>query len=193
MDDDQKKCGGISAIGIMTILVSLACIGVGGYNVSSSDFSQQNVVSTCRVETRIPFYLVVAGIINIVLIILRLIFQKCCRKCGEPGEDSKMCNSLNFLCKFSCITLYDLLALAIIIIWLVVGSVWTFNAYDKVNYNSGPNYCPAYLYRFTFWTAVLGWIFVTIAFVFGLLAKFCTCFWSILCCRPCKQAEANQV
>ena len=37
----------------------------------------------------------------------------------------------------------------------VVGSVWTFNAYDKVNYNSGPNYCPAYLYRFTFWTAVL--------------------------------------
>ena len=77
MDDDQKKCGGISAIGIMTILVSLACIGVGGYNidVSSSDFSQQNVVSTCRVETRIPFYLVVAGIINIVLIILRLIFQ----------------------------------------------------------------------------------------------------------------------
>ena len=45
-------------------------------------------------------------------------FQRCCRKCGEPGEENKVCNSLNFLCQFSCITFYDLLALAITIIWL---------------------------------------------------------------------------
>ena len=44
--------------------------------------------------------------------------QRCCRKCGEPGEDNKVCNSLNFLCRFSCITFFDLLALAIVVIWL---------------------------------------------------------------------------
>lgn len=195
MDEDQKKCGGISAVGIAAILVSLACIAVGGLNidVSESNFSEQDVSSTCKVETRIPFYLVVAGILNIIIIVLRLIFQRCCRKCGEPGEDNKMCNSLNFLCRFSCITVYDLLALAIIIIWLVVGTTWTFSVYDEVTYTKGPKYCPGYLYRFTFWTVIMGWIFVVIAFVFGLLAKFCTCFWSLICCKPCKQAEANQV
>ena len=56
------------------------------------------------------------------------ILQRCCRKCGEPGEDNKMCNSLNFLCRFSCITVYDLLALAIIIIWLgnFIKFIWNF-------------------------------------------------------------------
>ena len=79
MDEDQKKCGGISAVGIAAILVSLACIAVGGLNidVSESNFSEQDVSSTCKVETRIPFYLVVAGILNIIIIVLRLIFQVC--------------------------------------------------------------------------------------------------------------------
>lgn len=77
----------------------------------------------------------------------------------------------------------------------VVGSAWTFAVKDSVVYNNkgSPNYCPEYLYRFTFWTAVLGWIFVAMALVFGLLAKFCKCFWNILCCKPCKDAEANQI
>ena len=38
-----------------------------------------------------------------------------------------------------------------------------------------------------------GWIFVAMALIFGLLAKFCSCFWNIICCKPCKEAEANQV
>ena len=77
MDEDQKKCGGISALGIVAILVSLACIGIGGVNIDfkNSEFSQSDVSSTCTVETRIPYYLVVAGVMNIVIIILRLVFQ----------------------------------------------------------------------------------------------------------------------
>merc|ERR1711956_115207 len=153
MDEDQKKCGGISAIGIAAILMSLACFVIGAINI---DFSaSQDFASTCKAEPKIPFYLLVAGVLNIIIIVLRLIFQRCCRKCGEPGEDNKVCNSLNFLCRFSCITIYDLLALAIVVIWLVIGSA--------------------------------------MALVFGLLAKFCSCFWNIICCKPCKEAEANQV
>jgi len=197
MDEDQKKCGGISLVGIIAILVSLACIIIGAINIDfdQTEFTDQDIISTCKAQTKIPFYLVVAGVLNIMLMVLRLVFQRCCRKCGEPGEENKVCNSLNFLCQFSCITFYDLLALAITIIWLVIGSTWTLNVYDEVNFDSknDANFCPKYLYRFTFWTIIAGWVFVVLAFVFGLLAKFCTCFWNILCCKPCKEAEANQV
>merc|ERR1712012_348214 len=196
MDEDQKKCGGISAVGIAAILVSLACIIIGAINIDFDKISHEDTIaSKCKAEPRIPYYLIVAGALNIVLLILRLIFQRCCRKCGEPGEDNKICNSLNFLCRFSCITLYDLLALTIVVVWLVVGSVWTFRIFDTVNLDSeGSNdYCPAFLYRFTYSAAILGWIFVAMATIFGLLAKFCACFWNIICCKPCKEAEANQV
>jgi len=195
MDEDQKKCGGISAVGIAAILVSLACIIIGAINIDFQTIGDQDIASKCKAEPKIPFYLIVAGVLNIVLLVLRLIFQRCCRKCGEPGEDNKLCNSLNFLCRFSCITLYDLLALTIVVVWLVVGSVWTFRIFDTVNLDSEGNkdYCPAFLYRFTYSAAILGWIFVAMAFIFGLLAKFCACFWNIICCKPCKEAEANQV
>ena len=160
MDEDQKKCGGISLVGIIAILVSLACISIGAINIDfdQTEFTDHDIASTCRAQTKIPFYLVVAGVLNIMLMVLRLIFQvrffsrqmtycfhkcfkikqwhikvnkyinfemvllvffqRCCRKCGEPGEENKVCNSLNFLCRFSCITFYDLLALALTIIWL---------------------------------------------------------------------------
>merc|ERR1712153_188022 len=95
--------------------------------------------------------------------------------------------SLNFLCRFSCITIYDLLALAIVVIWLVIGSAMTFKVFDTVNLDieGSASFCPAFLYRFTYSTAILGWIFVAMALVFGLLAKFCSCFWNIICCKPC--------
>jgi len=129
------------------------------------------------------------------LIFCYVSFQRCCRKMGEPGEDSKFCNSLNFLCTFSCITFYDILAFAIIVVWLAVGTHWTRNAYQNVEYenDANDNYCPKYLYRFTLGTVIAGWAFVILAFIGGILSKFCTCFWNILCCKPCKEADANQV
>jgi len=195
MDEDQKKCGGISAIGIAAILMSLACIVIGAINI---DFSaSQDFASTCKAEPKIPFYLLVAGVLNIIIIVLRLIFQRCCcRECEvHHHEDNKVCNSLKFLCRFSCITFFDLLALAIVVIWLVIGSAMTFGVFDTVNLDmeGSAKYCPAFLYRFTYSTAILGWIFVAMALIFGLLAKFCSCFWNIICCKPCKEAEANQV
>ena len=76
-----------------------------------------------------------------------------------------------------------------------VGTTWTWNAYHDVEYenDANDNYCPKYLYRFTLGTVIAGWAFVILAFVGGILSKFCTCFWNILCCKPCKEADANQV
>jgi len=75
MDEDQKKCGGISAVGIAAILVSIACIAIGAINTDFDKLSDEDFASKCKAEPRIPFYLIVAGILNIVLLILRLIFQ----------------------------------------------------------------------------------------------------------------------
>ena len=77
MDEDQKKCGGISLVGIIAILVSLACIIIGAINIDfdQTEFTDQDIISTCKAQTKIPFYLVVAGVLNIMLMVLRLIFQ----------------------------------------------------------------------------------------------------------------------
>ena len=83
----------------------------------------------------------------------------------------------------------------IIILFSAVGTTWTWKAYDDVEYenDANDNYCPKYLYRFTLGTVIAGWAFVILAFIGGILSKFCTCFWNILCCKPCKEADANQV
>ena len=70
MDEDQKKCGGISALGIIAILVSSICIGVGITNVKRLE----TMDSKCKAEPRLPYYLIFSGISTIILIILRLIF-----------------------------------------------------------------------------------------------------------------------
>jgi hypothetical protein len=77
MDEDQKKCGGISAVGVVAIIMSIACIAVGSINIDfdKSEFEDKNISSSCVIESRIPFYLLVAGVINLILIVLRLIFQ----------------------------------------------------------------------------------------------------------------------
>ena len=45
-------------------------------------------------------------------------FQRLCRKCGECGGDGKMCSSLNFACKFSCILFYDVIVFLVYVVWL---------------------------------------------------------------------------
>ena len=44
MDEDQKKCGGISAVGIAAILVSLACIIIGAINIDFDKISHEDTI-----------------------------------------------------------------------------------------------------------------------------------------------------
>ncbi len=77
MDEDQKKCGGITLLGGIALAVSIACIAIGAYSIDfdQSQFKDHNIRSICRAEQRIPFYLLVAGTLNIIAMILRIIFQ----------------------------------------------------------------------------------------------------------------------
>ena len=77
MDEEQKKCCGIGALGLVAILVSVVMMAIGGINIDieNSNLKNVDVVSTCKVEEKLPYYLLVAGAINIILIALRFVFQ----------------------------------------------------------------------------------------------------------------------
>ncbi len=67
--------------------------------------------------------------------------------------------------------------------------------WDTVVYSplSSPDYCPESLYTFSYVLLAVLWLVLLCALTCGLLAKFCACFYNILCCKPCKKAdEENQ-
>jgi len=197
-DEDQKKCAGISCGSFLCITLSVAMIIIGCVNVNLSDIEvtaklDDSKVSsdTCKIEPKIPFYLIVAGILNISLLVLRIIFQRCCRKCDD--SENAACATCGFLANCACITIYDAVALTLIVIWLVIGSYWIFPHWDAVQDSPGKSTCVAYLYWFSAAVAIISWLTVAFAVLCGILAKFCECFWSILCCKPCRNAESQPV
>lgn len=200
MDDDQKKCGGLSLFGLVVIGMSVAAIVIGCLNINTEDIQLSNVAqpdqisSNCSVEPRIPYYLIVAGVLMLVLLILRLFFQKCCGKLGECGEDNACCNTINAICKFSAATFFDLIALALVVAWLIVGTIWVFNVWNKVQTETeaGADYCPSVVYNFAAALVIWQWINVAFMVICGLLCRFCACFFGLLCCKPCKEADENQ-
>lgn len=186
--------------GLIVFGMSVAAIVIGCLNVDVTDIkvddvtNPDSIASSCKVEPKIPYYMVVAGILMLVLMILRLFLQKCCGKIAECGEDNACCNTISTLCKFSASTFFDLIALGLITAWLVVGTVWTFNVWDTVQTETevGPDYCPGYVYNFCAALIIWQWITVAVLIVCGLLCRFCKCFFGLLCCQPCKDADANQ-
>lgn len=197
MDDEQKRCMGMSAYMSAATGLSIAAIIIGAINFSNFDFdvTDPNSARTeCKGAEQIPYYLVVMGTLIILLITLKLFFKKCCGKMAECGEDSQMCNSINHICKFTSETFFDIVALVLIAIWNAVGTKWTFGNWDNVVYEpeNSPKYCPSLVYGFS--CAIIVWIWVTMSFFIlcGLMCRFCQCFFGLLCCKPCKEADENQ-
>jgi hypothetical protein len=176
--------------------IILGCINVDLEDIKvSANVKDSSVRSdTCSIEPKIPFFLIVAGILNIALWILRIIFQRCCKKCcdGDNSENAA-CATCGFLANCACITFYDAIGLTLIIIWLVIGSYWIFPHWDAIKDDTNESKCVAYLYWFSVVVVILGWISVVFGVLCGILAKFCECFWSILCCKPCRQGDSQPV
>ena len=61
----------------VAILRAFRCLNVdlGEIDVSANIKDSKVSSDTCRIEPKIPFFLIVAGILNIALLILRAIFQ----------------------------------------------------------------------------------------------------------------------
>jgi len=116
MDDDQKKCGGLTAGGLLILLFAGAMIVMGLLHV---DMGAKDPVTAgeCKVEHNIPVYLVVMGVLMLATMVVRCLLQRLCRKCGGNSDD-KLCSTLNFGCNFTCILLYDILAFIVFVAWL---------------------------------------------------------------------------
>ena len=81
----------------------------------------------------------------------------------------------------------------IFFIILVVGSTWIFAHWDEVRENPGKATCVEYLYYFSAAVAIMSWICVAFSIVCGLFTKACSCFWGLLCCKPCRGADGEPV
>merc|ERR1719394_586392 len=117
---------------------------------------------TCRIEPKIPFFL------NVALLILRAIFQRCCRKCCN-GDGGDACATCGFLANCACISIFDIIALTLIVIWLVIGSYWIFPHWDAMTKDTNERQCRAYLYWFSVTVAIISWISVAFAVLCGIL------------------------
>ena len=80
-----------------------------------------------------------------------------------------------------------------ILFLLVIGTKWTFEIWDSVSYSDplslNSSFCPEFLYTFTYVVIICLWVVMGLALTCGLLAKFCSCFYDILCCKPCKSGN----
>ena len=80
-----------------------------------------------------------------------------------------------------------------IILFSVIGTYWIFPHWEAVSDNPGESTCVPYLYWFSAAIAIITWITVVLSVLCGLLSKFCECFWGLLCCKPCRKADAQPV
>ncbi|KAL6742708.1 hypothetical protein Aduo_015831 [Ancylostoma duodenale] len=68
--------------------------------------------------------------------------------------------------------------LTIWIIWLILGSYWTYGVYSDVVYEAGkPNYCDQFTYMFAF-------VIITLTYVLAGILLCCCCYCIVcLCCH----------
>ena len=72
---EGKRCGFYTAVWISAFVLSVALIVVGAVNQWKWNDYHHHFDSTCTLEPRIPAYLIVAGVLAIVLLVLKLLFQ----------------------------------------------------------------------------------------------------------------------
>lgn len=142
----------------------------------------------CPGEPMLPWYLIIGGVLTIGLVLIRLLLTGVCRKCGrEQGREGR--SVACWLGQVTCISIYDILALFVTALWLIAGTKFFIGLYSRVNYATNrPNQdtCDFGLYWFSLTLIILGWIFIILCIIFGILWRFCKCFAGLLCCRPCK-------
>ncbi|XP_023341023.1 uncharacterized protein LOC111711029 isoform X2 [Eurytemora carolleeae] len=128
-DRRYKQCTLVFCI--MAILVSITMIIVG--SIYAAPLRRPIYDSGCPGETMLPWYLVIAGIITIALVLIRILIIQCCDVCrGNDGRGWKEVGCT--VCRVSFITLYDILAVAGTTLWLIAGTKFLLGLHDVVNF-----------------------------------------------------------
>jgi len=158
---------------LVSVLVSLVMIIMGALHaapVSAGKDTAGVILHNCTLleycgcpgEPMIPWYLILGGCFTVILVVVRILLLRYCTPC-TVGK-----------CKVSCIFMFDILALVGTTLWLIAGTKFVMSLHERKNYathNPNQDTCDWALYWFAFVIIICGWIFVFIAFFFGILCR----------------------
>ncbi|CAF2005570.1 unnamed protein product [Rotaria magnacalcarata] len=150
--DFSKYLRNIAGIHVSYLPVAVICTGLDLIFTLITLVMGSTNMSECPIEPLIPIYLVVISTINLVMIILTTIaIILHMRKIDEDILAFFYVNS-------SAIVILILQLFSFI--WLIFGSVWTFDIYNDVQYSqiNQNNYCKSSLYKYTIVSIVLQYI-----------------------------------
>jgi hypothetical protein len=142
----------------------------------------------CPINQLIPHYLIVAGVIGLLLVILISVTQLLSRTFGKQMFDDDVVDKTNpnratmlvgcGVCSIMCINL----SLFIFLLgWSITGWVWIIEIWHRVQYYPvhSINYCHPILYQLTFALLLITTIFKMIFFCF-------------VCRKTCRRATSNR-
>jgi len=167
-------------LSIAAIIFSIVMIVIG--SLHAVPLHKPIYESGCPGEKMLPWYLVIGGLLTLSLVVARLILVQMLRKCKEKRRDRDQTVGPK-CCRISFLTLYDFLAIIFSTIWLIAGTKFLLGIYDKVNYamhRPNEDTCSELIFRFSFYTIIVGWCITVVATIILLCTRCCQC-----CCYVC--------
>lgn len=137
-------------------------------------------INQCRVNDKIPLYLIVSGGAGLAMILFLVLSSTC-----KYYRSSTVARKCTHKCIIGAIALARGMQGALglfLFIWFFIGNFWVFGARYRVRTdrpNEIENYCHPGLYWFAFYVL----IFTYVAAVFACMFKFCG---NLLCCGACE-------
>lgn len=109
----------------------------------------------CPIDDRIPIYLIVAGAVGIVSMILPFINRKL---------------------DLAILTIIIVIIYIFEFVWMIVGSVWVYRIYEPNYVEVFSHYCNKTTYLLAFWILTIRWVFLGITILASLIACCCSMF-----------------
>jgi len=162
-------------IGSIYVDRSLADALSGGNSNSNNDLYLKSLTTGCPGQPILPWYLIIAGALTIILLVGRILI---CRVCSREDIDSSRCD-------LSYLLIYDIIFFIITLIWLSVGTHYVNDLHLRKNYfTNHPNQdtCDFGLYWYTFSIIVLGWLTVVLCLVW-IVNKYARALCNCITCN----------
>ena len=122
----------------------------------------------------IPIWLIVFGCVSLVQTAL----HTCCRCIKRASDDDE--DAAKFISGCHCCT--EILFSAFLFVWIIVGSVWVFGAYDKFQQGDCDNCCNSVPYLISYNTLIM-------VYTLGAVVCYTLC---CCCCIPLIPNCSNQ-
>jgi len=202
-DREQRKVWGVGILYMLGFPILVLMIVVGAINAQDPGEDNPN----CPAEPNLPWFLITGGVGISLLLLIRIIVNKCC-SCIKNNYCDKV---MGCFCEFGCNLMYDVVAMIMIILWLITVTWWVMRhrvadhlyslvgkeSLDNFRSSLGDNdtihniqfdvpgeedYCNAVLYEVAFVLLSLGWLILVGALLVFIVGKIV---YNILCCRLC--------